>query len=204
MRALVLVSVLALVPVLAGACGDERPRERPASPSPPVAPDARMSDMVIDAMEEAVTDAPAAAAAPMEYEGVALEMTLDDLIARAAARGWRQNAQPGAADQRVTVFTTPDHPVKRYKLGFESGRIVNIEIDYRAADPARTALREQFAEARDREGVWYMTDAARTVLASVSPDGKQVKALHLARLRDAREGQALLRFAFGTLPSSGN
>ncbi len=34
----------------------------------------------------------------------------------------------------VTVLTTPADPVKRYKLGYERGKLVNIQIDYRQPD----------------------------------------------------------------------
>lgn len=146
-----------------------------------------------------------AAAVLMEYEGVALGATFEAFAAQAAAAGWRQNGKPGAADQHVTVFTTPDHPVKRYKLQFEKDAIINIEIDYRAPDPARAALREQFPVAKEHPGEWYLTDEARSVLASVKTDGSRVRALHIAVIRDQTEAQALLRAAFGPPPAgSGN
>lgn len=137
----------------------------------------------------------------LAYEDLTLRSSLEELIALAAARGWRQNARPvPEADQIVTVFTTPDHPVKRYKLGYERGRLVNIIITYRRPDPARTALRAGFPVSRHVEGAWYLTDEARTVLASVDDAGQTVRALHLASLRDQGEAAALLRSALGDPP----
>ncbi len=137
----------------------------------------------------------------LTYEDVTLRSSLDDLIELAVAGGWRHNARPvDDADQIVTVFTTPAHPVKRYKLGYEAGRLVNIEITYRQPDPARAALRERFAIRRHVHGSWYLTDEDRTVLAGVDDAGKTVRALHLASLRDQREAAALLRSAFGDPP----
>lgn len=181
------------------ACGDDRPRATvPPVPVPvPAAPDARDAGAPAapDAQEPVMSDA--AAAVPMEYEGLTLGTTLEAFVAHAAAAGWRQNAQPTGGDQSVTVFTTPDHPVKRYRLQFEASKLINVEIDYRQPDPARAALRERFAHARDHQGEWYLTDDARTVLASVKADGSRLRALHIAVIRDQREATALLRAAFG-------
>jgi hypothetical protein len=134
----------------------------------------------------------------LEYEGVTLGSSLTELLAMAAARGWKQNAQDVAgADQTVTVFTTPEHPVRRFKLGYERGALINIEIDYRAPDEARLALRDRFATSRLVDEMWFMSDVDRQVLASVDTAGTQVRALHLARLRDQTEAKALLRFGLG-------
>lgn len=145
----------------------------------------------------------AVASVPLEYEGLALGSTLDELIALAAAKGWRQNSQPAPdADQMVTVFTTPDHPVKRYKLGYESSKLVNLQIDYRQPDAARLVLRDRFVHTRHLEGSWYLTDDGHTVLVSIDDAGQSVRALHLATLRDRKEADAMLSSAFGAIPRS--
>lgn len=196
-----LVAAAGFVVLALAGCGDER-GARPAPPTPPApapappapAPPAPAADAMI--YIDATT-------VPLEYEGLTLLSTLDDLRALAAARGWRQNAQPAPlADQIVTVFTTPDHPVKRYKLGYEDSRLVSIEIDYRAPEPARTAWKDRFVHRRHLEGAWYLTDDGHNVLASVADDGKQLRALHLGALRDRREAEAMLQSAFGQIPRS--
>lgn len=134
----------------------------------------------------------------MEYEGMTLGSSLAELLAMAAARGWKQNAKDVPdVDQTVTVFTTPEHPVRRYKLGYERGRLINIQIEYRAPDASRLALRERFATSRLVKDTWYMSDAGRQVLAAMDEAGETVRALHLARLRDQTEARALLRFGLG-------
>ncbi len=139
-----------------------------------------------------------AAALVLEYEGMTLGSSLDELVTTAAARGWQQNSQPAPrATQTVTVFPTDEHPVYKYKLGYEAGALINIQIEYREPDPARLALRDRFATSRLVKDTWFMSDVDRQILASVDVEGREVRALHLARLRDQTEARALLRFGLG-------
>jgi hypothetical protein len=141
---------------------------------------------------------PVAAALVLEYEGMTLGSSLDELVTTAAARGWKQNSQPVPhASQTVTVFTTPDHPVYRYKLGYQAGSLINIQIAYREPDKARLALRDRFATSRLVKDMWFMSDADRQILASVDVEGGEVRALYVARLEDQTEAKALLRFGLG-------
>jgi hypothetical protein len=172
MRAASLAAAVILV-----ACGRETPQKEPPLVATATAP-----------------------ALVMEYEGVTLGSTLDELIAMAADRGWRQNAHPGAGDQTVTVFTTPDHPVKRYRLGFEGGALINIQIDFRTPDPARAALRGRFTVGKQIKDTWYLTDRDRQILASVDERGAAMKALWLARMRDQTEAKAMLKVTVDAEP----
>ncbi|MEZ4398999.1 MAG: hypothetical protein R3B06_03225 [Kofleriaceae bacterium] len=187
---------LAVLVIAPAACGRDRASAPPGplSPTPPTT-----------APAPAPPQEPAMPTAPpiLTYEGVTLRSTVADLLVLAAANHWRHNvAAPDAPDQQVTVFTTPEHPVKRYRLGYEAGRLVNIQIDYRAPDPTRATLRDQFTEVREVRGAWFLTDADHTILASVAVDGATLRALDLANLRDRAEGEALLRAAFAPPPAS--
>jgi len=138
------------------------------------------------------------------FEQVTLGMTLDEALALAAARGWQQNAQPGVGDQKVTVFPDDGDPVERYKLGFQGGRLYNIELEWKAADPARVpALRATYPRSRHAEDGWNLADAAGDTLVFIDDQGLQLQALHTAVVRDRREVAALFKMALGEAPGGG-
>jgi hypothetical protein len=139
----------------------------------------------------------AAATLPLMFEELTLATTLDEVIALAAARDWRHNATPHSnADQIVTVFTTREHPVKRFKLTFEASRLIGIAIDYRAPDPARLAIRARYPRSRQGDGGWYLGDEAGQQLVFVDEAGGHLRVLMTGMLHDRNEAEALLRQAF--------
>jgi hypothetical protein len=140
----------------------------------------------------------------LDFEAVSLGMSLDDMIALAASRGWKQNAQPGGRNQKVTVFPPDGDPIDRYKLGFEAGRLVNIQIEYREAKPARIeVLRADYPRSKHADDGWNLADPGGQTLVFISNTGKELQALHTGVLRDRTEVAALFRQALGEAPAGG-
>lgn len=140
----------------------------------------------------------------LDFEAVSLGMSLDDVIALAATRGWKQNSQSGDPNQKVTVFPPDGDPIDRYKLGFEAGRLVSIQVEYLAADPARVAaLRAGYPRQKHADDGWNLADSGGQTLVFIDNTGKALQALHTGVLRDRTEVAALFRQALGEAPAGG-
>ena len=140
----------------------------------------------------------------LDFESLSLGMSLDDLIALAAARGWKQNSQSNDPNQKVTVFPPDGDPIDRYKLGFEAGQLVNIQIEYLEANPARVeVLRAGYPRRRHGDGGWNFADPSGVTLVFIDDTGKQLQALHTGVLRDRTEVTAVFRQALGEAPGGG-
>jgi hypothetical protein len=141
----------------------------------------------------------------LEFEGVRLGASFDEVLALIAARGWRHNAAPEpTADQTVTVFTVPEHPVKRFKLGLQGGALTSIQIDYRVDDPARgAALRAAYPRSKHAPDGWTMADAGGLTLVFIDDAGRKSQALYTGMLRDRTEVTALFRQALDEAPTGG-
>ena len=152
-------------------------------------------------------EAPAASTSSvrLKFESVSLGMSLDELLALATAGGWKQNAQPGGQNQKVTVFPPDGDPVDRYKLGFEAGRLVNIQLEYAVPDPARVAaLRAGYPRSKHGDdGGWNLADTGGETLVFIDDTGKELQALHTGVLRDRTEVAAIFRQALGEAPAGG-
>jgi hypothetical protein len=138
------------------------------------------------------------------FEAVSFGMSLDDLVSLAAARGWKQNARRGGLNQKVTVFPPDGDPIDRYKLGFEAGRLVNIQIEYLEAKPARVeALRAGYPRSKHSKEGWSLADPNGLTLVFIDDSGKVLQALHTGVLRDRTEVGAIFRQALGEAPGGG-
>jgi len=147
---------------------------------------------------------PTPAGVRLEFEGVTLGMSLDDALALAGTRGWKHNAQPGALNQKVTVFPPDGDPIDRFKLGFEAGLLVNIQLKWTTADPARVdALKADYPRSKHGDDGWNLADAGGLTLVFIDDTGKELQVLHTGMLRDRREVAALFRMALGEAPAGG-
>jgi len=139
---------------------------------------------------------------PLAFEGVTLGSSAGELIELAGARGWHHNAGGGDGDQVVTVFPGGLHPVARFELSYQAGRLVGLTAHYRQADPTRAAIHSRYPVTRHVAGRWYLADAQHETLIEIDDAGRRLRVLHTATLRDQGEVDALLRSAFADLPST--
>lgn len=111
--------------------------------------------------------------------------------------GWAVSADAEDANKLIVQLPAGD-AASRYRLLVESGKVVQIAIDYSAMDDARIELRHSYAVSRVRpDGGWAMTDTHRQTLVIVGPHGATLVAIDLEASRDKTGVRALLERMLG-------
>ena len=123
---------------------------------------------------------------PTELEGLRLLTPMSELLALCKARGWNNNASPGA---RVATFRL-DEPVQSALCSFDDDVLVQIQITYEDAERERIEAALAAFPHRTYVGfieMWGAFSADLQVARFGNASGTAVTAVHVGRLANQDE-----------------
>ena len=133
----------------------------------------------------------------LEFEGLRLLMPAVDVVNWATQRNFTHNVDTDGDAKQNASIQPHSHPVRRYELKFENGRLISLTVHYVMNDPKRADIRKHYSLKRKRlDGTWVMTDTDRQTVVMVNRDGNQLVAVHAGQAANRKEIEAMFELFF--------
>ena len=133
----------------------------------------------------------------LSFGSLALLMTQAQLQALKRQGDWLTTGQIPAAGS-VTLTPPASDEAQRYQARLEGGKVIQLEVTFRAARTYRASMRHDYARSKiQHDGSWAMTDPLRATLVLLRVGGASLVATHLGATQDKSGVRALLERYLG-------